>query len=94
MGKVAALAQVQAHEAVARLEYCHGYGHIGLGAGVRLDIGPAGSIEGFQSVYGKLLDLVHHLASAVIAPARVAFGILVRTNGTHGAEHFLRNIVL
>ena len=93
MSKVAALTQVKSHKTVARLEYCHSHGHIGLGTGVRLDIGPARTVEGFQSVDGKLLDFVHYLTSAVIASARVALGVLVGANGAHSAEHFLRNIV-
>ena len=94
VGEVTAHGQVQSHEGVAGPEDGHGHGHIGLGAGVRLDIGIFGVIQGTQAVDGQLLNLVHHLAAAVIAFAGVALGVFVGADGAHGGEHFVRYIIL
>jgi hypothetical protein len=59
---------------VIRREHCGG---VGLGTGVRLDVGELGAEEGLDPVDGQLLDNVNVLAAAVVALARVALGVLV-----------------
>ena len=77
VGEVAAVRQVQAHDGVARVEQGEHRGGVGLGAGVRLDVGELGAEQGLDPVDGQLLDDVHVLAAAVVALARVALGVLV-----------------
>ena len=93
VGEVAALAEVQAHEGVAGAEDRHRDRHVGLGAGVRLHIGPFGAVKRLQPVDGQLFDLVHDLATAVIALAGITFRIFVGADGSHGLEHLVRHIV-
>ena len=45
MGQVAAVGQVHAQDPVARLEDAEVGGHVGLGAGVRLDVDVLGARE-------------------------------------------------
>ena len=93
VGEVTAHGEVQTHEGISGFEDGHGHGHVGLGAGVRLHIGIFGIEEGAEPVDGQLLDLVHHLATAVIALAGIAFRILVGAHGAHGCENLLGHIV-
>ena len=93
VGEVAALAQVQAHEGVAGVQDSHGHGHVGLGAGVRLDVGPFGSVDGLDAVDGQLFDLVHDLAAAVVALAGVALCVFVGADGAHGLQHLVGHVV-
>ncbi len=82
VGEVAAVGEVEAQDGVARLEQRGHDGGVGLGAGVRLDVGELGAEEGLDPVDRELLDHVDVLAPAVVAPARVALGVLV---GEHRA---------
>ena len=93
VGEVAALAEVKTHEGVAGVEDSHRDGHVGLGAGVRLHVGPFGSVELLQAVDGQLLDLVHDLATAVVALAGITLCILVGADGSHGREDLVRNVI-
>ena len=58
-------------------------GHVRLRARVRLDVGVLGAEQRLCAVDGQLLDLVDDLAAAVVAPARIALGVLV---GGHAAD--------
>ena len=62
-------------------------GHVRLRARVRLDVGVLGSEELLRAVDRELLDLVDDLAAAVVAPARIALGVLVRRHAADGLEH-------
>ena len=77
VGKVAAVVEIHSEECVARFEHGLEHCHIGLCPGVRLHVGIFGIKNLFQAVDSKVLGLVNNLASAVIAVARIAFGILV-----------------
>ena len=55
---------------------------VGLRAGVRLHVGVLGAEQRLDPVDRELLDDVDVLAAAVVAPARVALGVLV---GQHRA---------
>ena len=61
---------------------------------MRLDIGPLRIIDGLEPVDRELLNLIHHLATAVVALAGIALGVLVRADGTHRAEHVLGYVIL
>jgi hypothetical protein len=56
---------------------------------VRLYVGPCGAKEFADTVDGQLLYLVHHFATAVIAPPGVAFGVFIRQAGAHGIQYRL-----
>ena len=94
MGQVTALGQVKAHKGISGLQAGHDDRHIGLGAGMRLHVGPLCPIDFLDPVDGQLFDLVHHLATAVIALAGIALRILVGTYRAHGLPHILTDIVL
>ncbi len=94
VGKVTAHGEVETHEGVAGFEDGHGDCHVGLGAGVRLDVCPAGTIYLFQPVDGQLFNLVYHHAPAIVAFARIPFGIFVRADRTHGLHYLVGNVIL
>src|SRR5206468_6295047 len=56
------------------------------GPRVRLDVRVLGAEEGLRAIDRRLLDLVHDVAAAVVALARVALGVLVRRHAAHGLE--------
>ena len=56
-------------------------------------IGIFGIVQGAQAVDGQLFNLVHYLAAAVIALARVALCIFVGAYGAHGFQHFVGDII-
>ena len=85
--QVAAVGEVHAEDAVARLQQRRVHGHIRLRAGVRLDIGMVGAEEPRHAVDGQTLDLVDVVAAAVIARAGVALGVLIRQVAAHGLHH-------
>ena len=62
-------------------------GHVRLRAGVRLDVRVLGAEERLRAVDRELLDLVDDLAAAVVAPPRIALGVLVRRHAADGLEH-------
>jgi hypothetical protein len=82
VGEVAAVGQVQAHDGVTRVQQREHCRSVGLGAGVRLDVGELGPEERLHAVDGQLLDDVDMLAAAVVALARVALGVLVGEDRT------------
>jgi hypothetical protein len=61
------VAEVHAEDLVARLEHGGVDGEIGLGAGVRLDVGVLGAEELLRALDGEGLDLVDLLAAAIPA---------------------------
>ena len=78
VGQVAAVGEVHAQDPVAGLEHAEVGGHVGLGAGVGLDVDVLGAREeGQRALLGEPLGDVHELAAAVVALARQALGVLV-----------------
>ena len=71
------MGQAQAHDGVARVQQGEHGGSVGLGAGVRLDVGEFRAEEGLNTVDGQLLDHVHVLAPAVVTLAGVSLGVFV-----------------
>src|SRR5438270_4359751 len=61
---------------------------------MRLDVGVLGAEEGLGAVDGELLDLVDHLASAVVALPRQSLGVLVGQGRPGRLEHRLGDEVL
>ena len=72
---------------VARLQQREVRGHVRLRAGVRLNVRVLGAEQLLRAVDRELLDLVDDLAAAVVAPARIALGVLVRRHGADRLEH-------
>jgi hypothetical protein len=75
--EVAAVREVHPENRVARLQHREKHRHVGLGARVRLHVGVFGAEQRFRPVDGERLDDVDVLAAAVVALARIAFGVLV-----------------
>ena len=69
-------------------------GVVGLGAGVRLDVGVLGAEERLGPIDRQLLGDVDLLAAAVVAAAGVALGVLVGQHRARRVEHRLRHEVL
>ena len=85
--EVAAVVEAERQDRVARLQRRHVDRHVRLRARVRLDVRVLGAEQLLRAVDGELLDLVDHLAAAVIALPRVALGVLVRRHRADRLEH-------
>ena len=83
--QVAAVREVQAEDGLARLHRGKVHGHVGGRAGMRLHVRMFGAEQRLGARDRQALDDVHVLAAAVVAAARIAFGVLVRE---HGAGRF------
>ena len=94
VAEMAAGGEIEAHEGVARLHQRHEGGDVGGGAGVRLDIGMLGAEQFFHPADGERLGNVDVLAAAVIALARIAFGVLVGEHRALRLEHRAADDVL
>ena len=68
--------------------------HVGLGAGVRLDVGVLGAKERFGPFARQILADVDILAPSVVATSGVALGVLVGHHRAHRGHHRQRNEVL
>ncbi len=69
-------------------------GGVGLRAGVRLHVGVVGAEQLLGAVDGQLLGDVDVLAAAVVALARIAFGVLVGQHRALRLEHARAGVVL
>ena len=87
VGQMAALAEIHAHDSVARLQQGKVHRHVGLRAGVGLYIGMLRAEELFRPLDGEGLHLVHILAAAVVACAGITLGVLVGQMAAHGLHH-------
>ncbi|MDT4842831.1 hypothetical protein FQZ97_767460 [compost metagenome] len=94
VGQVAAVGQAHAEDGVAGVQQGQVDGAVGLGAGVRLDVGVVGAEQLLGAVDGQLLDLVDELATTVVALARIAFGVLVGQHRALGFHHRRAGVVL
>ena len=94
VGEVAAEVEAHGEQRVARLRQREVGRHVGLRPGVRLDVGVLGAEELLRPIDGELLDLVHDLAAAVVALARVALGVLVGEARAERLQHRRRDEVL
>ncbi len=75
--EVTAVRQAHAEHGVAGLAQGHEDRGVGLGAGMRLDVGVVGAEQLLGAIDGEALGHVHVLAAAVVAFARIPFGIFV-----------------
>ncbi len=94
VGEVSAVREVQAEDGVARLNDRRVGRHVGRRAGVRLHVGVLGAEELLGAIARQVLDHVGELASAVIALAGIALGVLVGEDRAGGFKHGLANEVL
>ena len=84
---MAAGGQVHAHEAVPRLHHGHERGLVGLGAGVRLNIGEAGVKQRLHPLDRQALHHINKLATAVVATTGIALGVFVGQHGALSLQH-------
>ncbi len=94
VGQVAAMRQRHAQDGVARLQQREIHRLVGLRAGMRLHVGVVGAEQLLDPVYGQLLCDVDVLAAAVVALARIAFGVLVGEHAALGFHHPRAGVVL
>ena len=85
VGQVTAVSQAHAEDGVTGFDQREVDGRVGLGAGVRLDVGVVGAEQLLGAVDGQLLDHVDVFAAAIVALVGIAFGVLV---GQHAALGF------
>ena len=85
VGEMAAGGEVEAHEGVAGLQQRQEHRLVHLAAGVRLDVGEAGAEQLLGALDRERLGDVDPLAAAIVARARIAFGVFV---GHHRALRF------
>ncbi len=93
VGQVAAVVQFEAQDRVARFEQGQIDRFVGLGARVGLDVGVIGAKEPLGTFDSDLFGDVHEIATAVVAFARVPFGILVGKHAAHRRQYWSRDIV-
>ena len=77
VGQMAAVGQVHRQHFVAGLKDGKIDGHVGLAAGVGLDVDMLGAEDAFGALNGQALDDVHIFATAVPAFAGIAFGVFI-----------------
>src|SRR5664280_2034551 len=89
MREMATMGEVQSENGVPRLNDRGVSGHIGGRTGVRLHVGVLGAKELLGAVACQVLDYVGEFASAVVAFAGIAFGVLVGEDGASRLQHGL-----
>ena len=87
VGEMPAGGEVQAEERVARIHQRQEHRGIGRRAGMRLHIGELAAEQFGDAIDRKLLGDIDELAAAVIALARIAFGIFVGQHRALRLEH-------
>ena len=87
VSEVPAVRQVQAENGVARLNDRGVRSHVGGRAGVRLHVGVLGAEQLLGAVARQILHHVGKFASAVIAFAGIAFGVLVGEDRAGRFQH-------
>ena len=85
--QVSAVVESEREDGVPRIEHGRVDGHVRLRAGVRLHVRVVGPEQVLRPIDRQLLDLVHHLAAAVVALARIALCVLVRRDARDRLEH-------
>ena len=83
--QVTAGGEIEAHEGVAGLQQRQEHRLVHLAAGVRLHVGEVAAEQLLRALDRQRLGDVDELAAAVVAVARIAFGVLV---GHHRALRF------
>ena len=85
MGEMAAGGEIEPHEGVAGLQQRQKHRLVHLAAGIRLHVGECGAEQFLGALDRQRFHHVDPFAAAVIAVARIAFGIFV---GQHRALRF------
>ena len=93
VSEVAAVGQRESHQGVAGFKDRHVDGHVWGRTRMRLNVHVIAAEELQGALAGQALDGVHVLAAAVVAPARIPFGVLVGKHRAQGLDHRPRSIV-
>src|ERR1700694_6082770 len=93
MSEVASMGQVQAKYGIARLQQRHESGHVGLRAGMWLDIGMLCAKKLAGPVACHVLHDVGKFATPIISLARIPFRVLTCEHRAHGLKHSLADKV-
>ena len=93
VGQMSALIQAHAHDGISRFAEGEIDGIVCLGAAVGLDVGKLGVEDHLGALDADILRKVHIFASAVIAVARVSFGVFVREDRPHDGHDLRGNQV-
>ena len=94
VGQVTAVGEVHAHEGVAGVQNGKEDSHIGLCAGVGLDVGVVAAEELLGALNGNVFHHVDALAAAVVTLAGIALSVFVGQDAAHGHHDFLGDDVL
>ena len=94
MGQVPAMGEIHAQNRVARLHEGQVDRLVHGRARERLDVGVLAAKQLLGPLAGQLLDGVGELLAAVVAPARIALGVLVGEHRAQGGEHLGVGVVL
>ena len=86
VGEVPPMIEFHGQSRVPRLHEGEVGGHVGLGAGVGLDVGVFGPEQFLRPLDGQPFDNVDPLAAAVVPFAGVALRVLVGQHRTRGRE--------
>ena len=89
VSQMAAVRKVHAENRIAGFQNREIDRHVGLAPGMRLHIDVLGAEEFFGAIDGEVFDDVDKLATAVIAPAGVAFRVFIGENRTGRFKHRL-----
>ena len=92
--QVAAVREIHPEHRVARLQQREVHGHVRLRAGVRLHVGVLGAEQLLRAVDGERFGDVDELAAAVVALARIAFGVFVRQHRARRLQDRLADEIL
>ena len=96
--EMAAVGKAHPHHRVARIQKAEQNGFVGLRTGVRLDIDSHFDTGGLAkellgSLDGDAFHLIHILAAAVVALARITFGVLIRQKRPLSLHNRRRRVV-
>ena len=94
VGEVAAVRKRHAEQGITRRHQREIGRHIGLRTRMGLDIGRLGTEDPAYALDSQALHLIDELAAAVIALARIAFGVLVGEHRSLRFEHGTADVVL
>ena len=86
VGEMSAMREIHPEHGVAGLQQREVHGHVRLRARMRLHVGVLGAEQRLRALDRERFGDVDELAAAVVALARIAFGVLVRQHRAGGFE--------
>ena len=92
--QVPAVRQIHAQHRVARLQRRHIDRNVCLRARMRLHVGVLGAKQRLGAIDRQLFGAVDEFAAAIIALARISFGVFIGEHRAHRFEHGFRNEIL